>query len=71
MNTIEISFKTGIVENIHVGASCSIEEIQTYKVLFQEVRDIFSWSYEGMTRIDPSIVVHKIKTYPDAKPIRQ
>ena len=24
-----------------------------------------------MTRIDPSIVVHEIKTYPTAKPVRQ
>ena len=24
-----------------------------------------------MPRIDPSIVVHKIKTYPTAKPVRQ
>ena len=32
---------------------------------------MFAWSYEEMPRIDPSIVVHEIKTYPDAKPVRQ
>ena len=68
---IDISVKPVIVENIHIGASCTIDEIQAYKALFQEFRDIFSWSYEEMPRIDPSIVVHEIKTYPDAKPIRQ
>ena len=31
---IDISVKPGITENIHIGASCSLEEIQTYKVLF-------------------------------------
>jgi len=68
---VDISMKPGITENIHIGASCSLEEIQTYKTLFQEFHDIFSWSYEEMPGIDPIIDVHEIKTYPDAKPVRQ
>lgn len=39
--SIDISVKTRVVENIHVGSSCAIKEIQTYKALFQEFRDIF------------------------------
>ena len=68
---IDISVKPGIVENIHIGAYCTKDEIDIYKALFQEFRDIFAWSYEEMPGIDPKIVVHEIKTYPDAKPIRQ
>ena len=68
---IDISVKPGIIENIHIGACCTEDEIQTYKSLFQEFRDVFAWSYEEMPGIDLSIVVHEIKTYPDAKPIRQ
>ena len=45
------------------------DEIQTYKALFQEFHDVFAWSYEEMPGIDPAIVVHEIKTYPDAKPV--
>jgi hypothetical protein len=59
------------VENVHIGASCSADEVCTYKSLFQEFRDVFSWSYEEMPDIDPNIVVHEIKTYPDTKPIQQ
>ena len=33
---IDISVKPGIIENVHIGASYSIEEINTYKALFQE-----------------------------------
>lgn len=47
------------------------DEIQTYKAVFQELRDVFSCSYEEIPGIDLAIVVHEIKTYPDAKPIRQ
>jgi len=68
---IDISVKPGVLENIHIGASCSEEEIRTYKALFQEFHDVFAWSYEEMPGIDPSIVVHEIKTYPDAKPVWQ
>ena len=71
MIPIDISVKPKIIENIHIGASCSLEEISTYKALFQEFCEIFSWSYEEMPGIDPSIVVHEIKTYLDAKPARQ
>ena len=55
---INISVKPGIVENIHVGVTCSPEEIQVYTELFKEFRDVFAWSYEEMPGIDPSIVIH-------------
>lgn len=68
---IDISVKIGIVENIHIGASREIEQIRTYKALFQEFRNICSWSYEEIPGIDPSIIIHEIKTYLDAKPVIQ
>jgi hypothetical protein len=67
---IDISVKPGIVENVHIGASCSLAKIITYTSLFKEFRGIFAWSYEEMPGIDPSIVVHEIKTYPRAKPVQ-
>ena len=50
---------------------CTPEELTTLPVLFKEFRDVFAWSYEEMPGIDPSIVTHEIKTYPDARPVRQ
>jgi hypothetical protein len=67
---LDISNKPGVVENLHIEASFSTDEVVTYKSLF-EFRDIFTWSYEEMPGIDPNIVVHEIKTYPGAKPIRK
>jgi hypothetical protein len=60
---IDISRTPGKVENVNINADCFPDEI-----LF---RAVFSWSYEEMSGIDPRIVEHKIKTYPDAKPVRQ
>jgi hypothetical protein len=66
---LDISIKHGVVENIHIGDSCSTDEVVAYKSLFQEFRDIFAWSYEYMPGIDLDIVVHEIKTYPGARSI--
>jgi hypothetical protein len=68
---IDISIKEGVMENINLGSNCTPEEVVSYTALFKEFFDVFSWSYEEMPWIDPSIVVHEIKTYPDVKPVRQ
>jgi hypothetical protein len=68
---IDISIKLGIVEEIIIGAACTPQEITTYKTLFQEFRDIFVWSYTEMPGLDPSIVEHRIDTWPDITPVRQ
>jgi len=68
---IDISVKPGIVEHIHIGVTCTPEEIRLYTNLFREFRDVFAWSYDEMPGIDPSIVEHEIPTYPSAKPVRQ
>jgi hypothetical protein len=66
---LDIFIKPGVMENVHIGESCSADEVQIYKSLFQEFHDIFFWNYKEMPRIDPYIVVHEIKTYLDSKPV--
>jgi hypothetical protein len=39
---LDISIKPGIVENVHIGASCSPDKIITYTSLFKEFRDAFA-----------------------------
>ena len=67
---INISRDPGKVENVYIGAECSHAEIQEYIKLFKEFHNVFAWSYEEMPGIDPRIVEHEIKTYPNAKPVR-
>ena len=68
--TIKINISTNpkVVEEIMLGASCSLEEVLAYKSLFQEFCDIFSWSYTEMPDLDPSIMEHHIDTWPDVAP---
>jgi hypothetical protein len=68
---IDISIKSGVSEEITIGATCSFEEIIAYKDFFQEYQEIFSWSYTEMSSLDPSIVEHRIDTWPDITPVRK
>lgn len=42
MVPIDISVNPAITENIHIGSFCTDDEIQNYKALFQEFREVFS-----------------------------
>jgi len=65
---VNISRKLGIVKEILLGATCSPKELTSYKFLFQEYRNIFTWTYSKMLGISPTIVEHHIDTWPDAHP---
>ena len=39
---INISAKPNIVENVHIDANCSLEEIAIYATLFKEFHDVFA-----------------------------
>ena len=67
MIPINISRDPGRIENVYIWAECSHAEILEYTKLFKEFCDIFSWSYDEIPGIDPRIVEHEIKTYPNAK----
>ena len=68
---INISRNLGTIENVYIGVDCSQDEIREYIELFKEFRDVFAWYYDEMPGIDHRIVEHDIKTYPNAKPVRQ
>src|SRR5713226_5032165 len=68
---IDISTNSEIVEEIMLGESCSLEEVDAYTALFQEFYDIFDWSYIEIPGLDPSIMEHEIDTWHDVAPIHQ
>ena len=67
---VDISTKPRIVENIYMGKICFSSELRSYMALFNEFRDICACTYEENLGIDPSIMAHEIRTYPDAKSVR-
>jgi hypothetical protein len=40
---IDFSHTPGKIENVHIGADCSPEEISIYIELFKEFQDVFAW----------------------------
>ena len=69
--SIDISTKPGVVENIHVGVSCSPSELESYPSLFHEFSDVFDWSYKIIPDIYTSFVEHTINIYHDVKSVHQ
>ena len=57
---INISVNPNVMENVHMSANCSPEEIAIYTALFKEFRYIFSCLYDEMLGIDLLIVEHEI-----------
>lgn len=43
---IDILVKTGIVENIQIGADCNPEEIASFTCLIKELHDVFALSFK-------------------------
>jgi hypothetical protein len=68
---IDISIKNGVIEEITIGVACTPQEMTIYKSLFQEYREIFSWSYIEMPGLNPSIIEHRIDTWPNITPVHQ
>ena len=33
--------------------------------------DVFAWSHEDISGIDPSVITHRLNIYPSSKPVRQ
>ena len=68
---INICCDPGKIENVYIGADCSPDEIKEYTKILKEFHDVFASSYKEIPGIDPCIVKHEIRTYPDAKLVRQ
>jgi hypothetical protein len=57
---VGISITPIVIVNIILGGTCTHEEVDAYKALFQEFCDIFSISCVEMLNMDPHIVEHCI-----------
>ena len=54
-----------------IGTLASPAIRQEVTAFLRSNRDIFSWTYEDMPRIDPSVIVHRLNVLPSFPPIRQ
>ena len=45
---------------IFVSALLTLDELQGYKSLLQDYKDVFAWSYQDMPGLDPNVAVHRL-----------
>ena len=68
---VDLAATGGTPELIALGESCTEQEVDEYKTLFKEFRDVFAWSYTETPGLDPAIIEHHIDTWPDVPTVRQ
>jgi len=56
---------------IKVGSHIEGEELEKYRALIMEYRDVFAWSYLDLRGVPPYITEHTIPVLPNVVPIRQ
>ena len=73
---------TEVLEDIHldennpekftrIGTSMKEKMKQDLVQFLRKSIDVFAWSHEDMSGIDPSVITHRLNMYPSSKPIRQ
>lgn len=68
---LDVSFPEEGPRKIKVGIQLTSLELELYKTLVMEYRDIFAWSYKDLRGIPPEVVQHRIPLIPGVLPIRQ
>ena len=56
---------------IRIGSSLSPDERSRLIDLLRSYLDVFAWSYEDMSGLDPSIVQHHLPILPHVRPVKQ
>ena len=54
-----------------IGTLASWPVRQTLTAFLRDNQDIFAWSHKDMSRIDPSVIVHRLNVSPSFSPIWQ
>ena len=58
-------------KEVRIGSSLSPDERSRLINLLRSYLDVFAWSYEDMTGLDPTIVQHHLPILPHARPVKQ
>ena len=56
---------------LRIGSTLSIIEIDSLLQLLRSYLDVFAWSYEDMSGLDPFIIQHHLPLVPHARPVKQ
>ena len=69
---VEIDLNDGEGEEKLVKISKGFFEEERRKLiaLLREDNDVFAWSYQEMLGLSPSLVTHKLKVDPNARPVK-
>lgn len=63
--------QTNPTKTTKVGALLHEEARENFRAFLQKNSDIFTWSHEDMSEIDPTIIIHRLNVDPQYKSVKQ
>ena len=54
-----------------IGTSMEMKTKKGLVHFLKKSMDVFAWSHEDMSGIDPSVITHRLNVYPSFKPMHQ
>jgi hypothetical protein len=57
-------------KKVHVGSQLPQLVKEGLVAFLKRNSDVFAWSHEDMTGIDPSVIVHKLNVDPNHRPVK-
>ena len=70
LETVELG-TTDQPRELRIDTILSINERDSFLRLLKSYLNVFAWSYEDMSGLDPSIVQHHLPLVPHARPVKQ
>ena len=70
LETVDLGIADQLRE-LRIGTTLSIDEKDSLLRLLRSYLDVFTWSYEDMSGLGPSIVQHHLPLVPHARRVKQ
>jgi len=58
-------------KKVHIGSQLPQPMKEDLVAFLRRNKDVFAWSHEDMSGIDPSVIVHKLNVDPNCRPVKQ
>ena len=71
LKEIDLGTELGSQKLVFISSQLVAQEREQLVTLLQKYRDVFAWTYDEMSGLDPRLVVHSLNVDPGMKPVVQ
>ena len=71
LKEIDLGTKPGSQKPVFISSQLVAQEKEQLVTLLQKYKDVFAWTYDEMSGLDPGLVVHSLNVDPGIRPVVQ